>query len=105
MSSIIFVLLLIKSAGEICEVAGTAEDLENGFILDKNDCFGWETTGDVELWGIVIDGADVAVVVELWGTVIDGAISDDSGLFLNILLKNDCFGCVFCAIGTVICGE
>ena len=49
MSSIIFVLLLIKSAGEICEVAGAAEDLENGFILDKNDCFVWETTGNVEL--------------------------------------------------------
>ena len=124
MSSIIFVLLLINSAGEIFKVAGEAEDLENGFILDKNDCLGWETVvvgtiiddcsgfflnilpkNDCFGWGTVIDDGTVAVVVELWGTVIDEAIAVCSGLFLNILPMNDCLGCVFCAVGIVICGE
>jgi|Laugresu1bdmlbdd_1035124.scaffolds.fasta_scaffold268516_1 hypothetical protein len=104
MSSIIFVLLLINSDGEIFAVVatGAAEDFENGFILDKNDCLGWGTV----VGGTVID----ALVVGFCGTVVggtviaDGTDTVDSGLFLNILLKNDCFGCVFGSVGTVICG-
>lgn len=78
-------------------VAGAAEDLENGFILDKNDCLGWGTV----VGGTVIE----ALVVGLCALVDCGTVIDDcSGFFLNILLKNDCFGCVFCAVGIVICG-
>jgi len=120
MSSIILVLLLIKFSDEICAVAGAAEDLENGFILDKNDCFGWGIVDCgtviealvVGLCGTVVGGTVIeALVVGLCalvvgGTVIvDGTDTVDSGFFLNILLKNDCFGCVvFCAVGIVICG-
>lgn len=119
MSSIIFVLLLINSAGEICEVAGEAEDLENGFIFDKNDCFGWGTVvGGTVIDALVVAGTVIDDCSGLflnilpkndclgWGTDVGGTvIAVCSGLFLNILPMNDCLGCVFCAVGIVICGE
>jgi hypothetical protein len=109
--------------------------LENGFILDKNDCFCWDT-------GKFADDADAADAVGAVGAIdaVDadavGAIDADSvesgcEFLLNILsindffgcvlladavdadsvesgcefLKNDFFGCVLLADETVICGE
>lgn len=101
MSSIILVLLLISSGGEIFTGAtGAAEDLENGIILDKNDCFGWGT-----VVGTAIDVlVGLCALVDCGTVIADGTDTVDSEFFLNILLKNDCFGCVFCAVGIVICG-
>ena len=80
--------------------------LENGFILDKNDCFCWDTgkfaadadaDADADAGAEGAEGAVDAVDVD--------SVESDCEFLLNILSINDFFGCVLLVDGTVICGE